>query len=99
MLHQWHNVPVLLDVRALTAYTSYNGVNIVIAITIAINPPDHDMPERVQFQFLWVIPFGKLIYPILVLLVLLPRTTGPGQMSRGNANGYVPPPGHRQLYP
>src|SRR5450432_2843676 len=99
MLHQWHNVPVLLDVRALTAYTSYNGVNIVIAITIAINPPDHDMPERVQFQFLYVIPFSKLIYPILVLLVLLLRTTSLGQMLGSNANSYVPLPRHYQPHP
>jgi hypothetical protein len=67
-------------------------IAILIAIKILGNSPNHDVAERVQFQFFLVVPLGELIDSILyVLIVLLPRPIGSHQMPRRDANGYVPP--------
>ena len=67
-------------------------IAILIAIKILGNSPNHDVAERVQFQFFLVVPLSKLIDSILyILIVLLLHPISLHQMLYRDANGYMPP--------
>jgi hypothetical protein len=55
------------------------------------NSLDHYMTKCIQLQFLFVIPFGKIVGPVLdVFIVLLLRFTRLHQFPGGNPNGHLP---------
>ena len=66
----------------------------MIAILIAIkklgNSLNYDIVEYIQFQFFLIVSLGKLINPILYLLIiLLLYPIGLYQMLYRDANGYM----------